>query len=57
LCLAGKSEILFIIIKTGAWQSSGRNGAAELRVLHLHLKADIRILTCRQLGLRYKGPH
>jgi hypothetical protein len=44
------SEVQSIIIKMGAWQCLGRHGAAELRVLHLHLKAASRILASRQLG-------
>jgi hypothetical protein len=46
-----------IIIMVEAWQHSGEHGSiqagmaqAELRVLHLHLKAASRILTSRQLG-------
>ena len=31
------------------WQHLGRHGAAELRVLHLHLKAAIRRLASREL--------
>jgi hypothetical protein len=42
------SEVQSIIIKVGAWQHPGMVWA-ELRVLHLHLKAARR-LASRQLG-------
>ena len=51
--LAYRSEIQTIIIQEGVWQCPGRHGTAELRVLHLPLKAASRILTFRQLGLWY----
>jgi hypothetical protein len=54
--LAYSTEIQSIIIHVGGWQSPGRQGAAELRVLHLHLKATSRILTFRQLGLGHQTP-
>jgi hypothetical protein len=49
--LAYSTEIQSIIIQAGAWQYPGRHDAAELRVLHLYLKAASRTLTPRQLGL------
>jgi hypothetical protein len=53
LWLPYTSEIQSIIIHVGAWQHPGRHGAAEMRVLHLHLEAASRILTSRKLGLVY----
>ena len=44
------SEVQIIIIKAGARQHSGRHVQEELRVLHLHLKAAIRMRVYRQLG-------
>jgi|UPI0000F4AFE4 hypothetical protein len=42
------------IIKVGAWQHPGRGMMqAELKVLHLHLKAASGRLTSRQLRLGY----
>jgi hypothetical protein len=38
------SEVQSIIIKMGTLQHPGRHGAGELRVLHIHLKVDGRIL-------------
>jgi hypothetical protein len=47
------SEVQSITIKAGTWQHPGRHGKEELRVLHLHWKAAIRILAPWQLGQGY----
>jgi hypothetical protein len=43
-------EVQSIIIKVGAGQHPAGMVQAELRVLHLHLKAASERLTSRQLG-------
>jgi hypothetical protein len=47
------SEVQSIIIKAGAWCIQAGMVQAELKVLHLHLKAASRILMSRQLELGY----
>ena len=46
-------EVQPIIIKVGAWEHPAGMVQAEMRVLHLHLKATRRRLAPRQLEQRY----